>query len=66
MSLIAKNQICVFRIGAIPETAFGLGGEKEEFRVRTGSQKGLPVLMDMQIKILPVIHPGAAEVLLVK
>lgn len=67
MALVAEEEAIAREEGSVPEGAFGVGGKEPEPAGGGGVLlEGLKRRMDMELKLLPVIHSGAAEVFVVE
>ena len=65
-AFLAEHEEAVLGIGNFGIQVFGFRRRIEDFRIRVGPKKILITVIDLYRKILPVIHSGSFQMLLVK
>ena len=67
MALVAEDEVVAFLEAAVIYASVGLcTAEEHSLRIAVQAQELLPVLIDGDIEILPVVHSRAPQVRLVK
>lgn len=67
MSLVSEEQAVAFLEAGGPVGPLGVGGEEPEPAGNGAAfPEGFPGIMDPEVKVLPVIHPAASQVTVLK
>lgn len=63
VAFVAEEEAIALCVGGVPERRLCFGGEKPEAGGGEGrGDKGVKIVMDMDIEVVPVVHTGAAQV----